>query len=169
MAIVAFLRAVNLGGRTLRTKQLADELGIVNVAAAGTFVAPGARSPAPLVSAIRKKLPFETEIFTCTGPEILALLEESPFATLRPAEAQRFVSFLGRGPARPPLPVDRPEGKAWEVRIVTVIGSCALSLRRPGDLYPNAVVEKVLGVAATTRGWATLEAVGKVLRERAVR
>jgi uncharacterized protein (DUF1697 family) len=172
MATVAFLRAVNLGGKTLRTRQLADELGLVNVAAAGTFVALDAKKPAALEAAIRKRLPFETEILTCAGPEVLALLDGSPFAGRPPADAQRFVSFLARDPASLPVPVDRPEGKDWEVRVVAVIGRCVLTLRRPGgprDLYPNAVVEKVFGLAATTRGWATLEAVGKILREGGVR
>ena len=168
MAIVAFLRAVNVGGKTLRTKQLADELGIVNVAAAGTFVALEATSAALLAAAIRKKLPFETEVLAFPGAAVLRLLEESLFATLRPTDAQRFVSFLAGKPPSSSLPLDRPEGKGWEVRVVAVIGRCALSLRRPGGprgLYPNAVVERELGVPATTRGWATLEAVGKILRD----
>jgi uncharacterized protein (DUF1697 family) len=172
MATVAFLRAVNLGRKTLRTRQLADELGLVNVAAAGTFVALEGKGPAALAAAIRKRLPFETEILTCAGREILSLLDGSPFAGRPPADAQRFVSFLARDPASLPVPVDRPEGKDWEVRVVSVIGRCVLTLRRPGgarDLYPNAVVEKVFGLAATTRGWATLEAVGKILREGGVR
>jgi len=168
MALVAFLRAVNVGGKTLRTRELADGLGLVNVAAAGTFVALETRSQAALASAIRKRLPFETEVMTFPGPEILRLLDESPFATLRSTDAQRFASFLARAPAPQGVPIDRPDGRDWEVRIAAVIGRCALCLRRPGgprDLYPNAVVERVLGVPATTRGWATLEAVGKILRQ----
>jgi uncharacterized protein (DUF1697 family) len=171
MPIVAFLRAVNVGGKTLRTKHLADELGFVNIGAAGTFVAIQAGNAAKVEKAIRKKLPFETDVFTYPASEILALLEESPFARSIPAAAQRFVSFLARAPEPLRLPVERPEGRGWEVRIVAVIGCAALSLRRPGgpkDLYPNAVVEKVFGVAATTRGWATLEAVGLALRSGAV-
>jgi uncharacterized protein (DUF1697 family) len=34
-----------------------------------------------------------------------------------------------------------------------------------GRLYPNAVVEKKFGVAATTRNWNTIEKVVKILRE----
>ncbi len=106
------------------------------------------------------------------GPEILSLLDGSPFARRPPPDAQRFASFLAGTPTSLPIPVDRPEGKDWEVRVVAVIGGCALCLRRPGGpraLYPNAVVEKAFGVAATTRGWATLEAVGKILREGRLR
>jgi uncharacterized protein (DUF1697 family) len=172
MATVAFLRAVNVGGRTVRTRELADDLGLVNVAAAGTFVALDARGPAALAAAIRKRLPFETEVIARAGREILGLLDGSPFAGGPGADAQRFATFLASEPAALPLPVDRPEGKDWEVRVVAVIGRCVLTLRRPGGpraLYPNAVVEKVFGVAATTRGWATLEAVGKILRVGGIR
>jgi uncharacterized protein (DUF1697 family) len=167
MQVVAFLRAVNVGGKTLRTAALADALGLVNVAAAGTFVALQARSAAAVAAAIRKRLPFETEVIALPGSEILALLEGSPFARAQ-GDAQRFASFLAGEPGSVRLPVDRPEGSDWEVRVALVSGRCALCLRRPGGpraLYPNAVVEKVLGVPATTRGWATLEAVGKILRE----
>ncbi len=45
MAHVVFLCAVNVGGRVLRPKALAHSLGLVNVGAAGTFVAPGAGDP----------------------------------------------------------------------------------------------------------------------------
>jgi uncharacterized protein (DUF1697 family) len=172
MATVAFLRAVNVGGRTVRTRELADELGLVNVAAAGTFVALDAKGPAPLAAAIRKRLPFETEVIVRAGTEILSLLDASPFAGRPGADAQRFATFLAAAPPSLPLPLDRPEGKDWEVRVVAVIGRCVLTLRRPAGprgLYPNAVVEKAFGIAATTRGWATLEAVGKILREGRIR
>jgi uncharacterized protein (DUF1697 family) len=34
-----------------------------------------------------------------------------------------------------------------------------------GRLYPNAIVEKQFGVAATTRSWNTIEKVATVLRK----
>jgi hypothetical protein len=34
-----------------------------------------------------------------------------------------------------------------------------------GILYPNEVVEKHFGVAATTRGWNTITAIGELLGE----
>ncbi len=168
MAVVAVLRAVNLGHRTLRTSALASDLGLVNFGAAGTFVAPGAARPAQVAMAIRKSLPFETEVIALPGAEVLALLD-GPLGRPPPAGVQRFVTFLAREVDAPRLPLDRPEGAPWVVRIAALSGRVAVCLRRPrkpGDLYPNLVVEKVLGVPATTRTWATVEAVGRALRSR---
>jgi uncharacterized protein (DUF1697 family) len=62
--------------------------------------------------------------------------------------------------------VDQPKG-SWGVRVIAVEGLFALSLwrRLEGEtmVYPNAVVEKKFGVAATTRSWNTMEAVAAIL------
>lgn len=66
----------------------------------------------------------------------------------------------------PRLPLSRPEGDDWQVRVVAVSGKFAVSLlRRLGRtiLYPNEVVEKSFGVPATTRNWNTIEAIRDIL------
>jgi len=40
-----------------------------------------------------------------------------------------------------------------------------LSVRRLGQTYSNAVVEKQLGIPATTRNWNTIEAIREVLEK----
>jgi hypothetical protein len=55
----------------------------------------------------------------------------------------------------------------WGVRVVALEGPFALGFRRPvavAGVYPNAVIEKAWGVRATTRDWATLEKVGRLVR-----
>ncbi len=50
--------------------------------------------------------------------------------------------------------------------MIGVIGRYALSLRRrlgQRIIYPNEVVEKSLGVSATTRGWDTIQAICRIL------
>ncbi len=167
MALAIFLRAVNVGGRKLRPKALAEALDLVNVGAAGTFVAPGRASAGAVERAVRRALPFETEVMVCAGEELLRLARADPFAAA-PAGADRYVSVLAAPPAaRPPLPLERPEGKPWNVRVVGLDGRYALSLWRrngPRALYPNAVVEQALGVAATTRGWETVMAICRILQ-----
>jgi uncharacterized protein (DUF1697 family) len=66
---------------------------------------------------------------------------------------------------KPRLPIEQPAGARWEVRIVAVIGRFALSVRRLGQTYSNAVVEKHFGVPATTRNWNTMVAVSEVLEK----
>ncbi len=77
MALVVFLRGVNVGGhRTFRPSVLARQLSdydVVNVGAAGTFVVrkPGSRSK--FVAALRSKLPFEAQIVQCDARDLLRL------------------------------------------------------------------------------------------------
>ncbi|MGA7648370.1 MAG: DUF1697 domain-containing protein, partial [Terriglobales bacterium] len=87
MALVVFLRGVNVGGhRTFRPSILARELSgydVVNVGAAGTFVVrkpirnPGSR--AKFRAALLRKLPFEAEIVLCEGRDLMRLEMENPF------------------------------------------------------------------------------------------
>lgn len=68
----------------------------------------------------------------------------------------------------PRLPIERPRGRDWQVKVVRVAGRYALSLwRKRGSrfLYPNQVVEKELGVTATTRNWNTMRRLRDRLRE----
>jgi uncharacterized protein (DUF1697 family) len=169
VALVAFLRAVNVGGRTCPVRELADALGLVNLGAAGTFVAPGEGGADALERAIRRRLPFETEVMVCPGEEILRLAGSDPFgARDAPPDAKRAVTVLARAPRGrlPPLPIEWPEGDGWSIRVTAVVGRYALSLRRrvgPRGVYPNELVERSLGVAATTRGWETIERIRAAL------
>jgi hypothetical protein len=63
------------------------------------------------------------------------------------------------------LPIEQPAGAKWEMRIVAITGRFALSVRRIGKTYSNAVVEKHLGIPATTRSWNTIGAIREILEE----
>jgi uncharacterized protein (DUF1697 family) len=174
MGLVVFLRGVNVGGnRTFRPAALARELAdldVVNVGAAGTFVVRGTISPAALRAEVLRRLPFEAEVMICRGGDLVKLAAGEHFAE-EPgsADLDRFVSVLAKRPRTlPPLPLSHPAGDDWQVRVVGVVGNCALSLwRRLGQrpVYPNEVVEKHLGVAATTRNWNTLATVCRILAD----
>jgi len=75
---------------------------------------------------------------------------------------------MAQRPAKiPKLQVYAPSAGKWEIKILRVIGTAALCLRRRlknGRLYPNQIVEKQFGVSATTRTWNTIEKVAKILR-----
>jgi uncharacterized protein (DUF1697 family) len=170
MASIVFFRAVNVGGhRSFQPARLASELrafDVVNVGAAGTFVVREEVSEKRLREAILARLPFRPELMICPAGEVLALIRDEPLAGASAAEGVGpFVSVLHQAPRpRPRLPLSQPAGEKWEVRIVAITGRFVLSLRRSGRTYPNAVVEKVLGVLATTRNWNTFETLGEVLR-----
>ena len=124
MALVVFLRGVNVGGhRTFRPSLLARGLSdydVVNVGAAGTFVVLKPGSRAKFLAEPRRRLPFEAEVVLCDGRDLIRLEEETPFGAepSRP-DIVRFVSILsrpGRGPAG--IPFTLPPGEAWFVRLI---------------------------------------------------
>ena len=172
MASVVFLRAANVGGhQTFKPSALAKELAeldAVNIGSAGTFVIRAAMTPAKMRAEFNRRLPFEPELMICRGRELLDLVAAEPFADVQDdGEARRYVSVLAKRPRKlPSLPLFKPEGDEWQVQVIGVIGSFAISLhRRVGKrlIYPNEVVEKHLAVAATTRNWNTVETICKVL------
>ena len=171
MASVVFFRAVNVGGhQKFQPAQLARamaEFGVVNIGAAGTFAVRGNVSPAKLAGEILRRLPFKPELMICPARDVLALARGNWFGdALAGKDIGRFVSVLQKAPrVKPPLPFEQPAGAKWEVRIVAITGRFALSLRRLGQTYSNAVVEKHLGVPATTRNWNTIEAIREVLEK----
>ena len=171
MSSVVFFRAVNVGGhQKFQPAKLAKELagfGVANIGAAGTFVVRENVSETKLRDEILRRLPFKPELMICPGREVLALARGNWYAD-EPAgkDMGRFVSVLQKAPRKkPPLPIEQPAGPKWEVRVVAITGRFALSVRRFGQTYSNAVVEKHLGVPATTRGWNTIETIRDLLEE----
>lgn len=169
---VVFLRAANVGGNNVfRPAQLAAalaHLGVVNIGAAGTFVVRAAASAEEVRAAILARLPFSPELSVRPAHEIVELVDSRPFAGEVLSKDRRGWAAALVGPVRvsPRLPLRSPDSDAWWVRFDRVQGAFALGLwqRQPGNLlFPNQVVEKALGVPATTRFWETLEKIAKLL------
>src|SRR5258706_6498999 len=146
MPHVVFLRAANVGGKNVfRPAQLVADLAhldVVNVGAAGTFVVRGPASAAAIRREILARLPFEPGIAVRPAREIVALVQSRPFARVKLTEDLRaWVAVLcGRAAARPTLPLDRPAGKEWSVRVDRLEGAYAIGLlqrRGEGAPYPH--------------------------------
>lgn len=169
MASVVFFRAVNVGlHQRFLPSALAKEmssLGVINIGAAGTLVVTKDVSAAKLKSEILRRLDFKPELMICPAEKVLAIADGKAFGKISAdKDVKPFITVLQRPPASAPkLPMDYPTDGKWEVRIVGVVGQFVLTLRRPGDTYSNAVVEKLFGVSATTRGWNTVDAIVKAL------
>ncbi len=174
MALVAFLRGVNVGGhRTFRPTVLARALAsydVVNIGAAGTFVVrkPGAR--AAFRAALLRALPFDTEVMLCDARDLARIVAKNPFgAGLRPPDVVWFVSILSR-PVRPrmELPAAFPSDDEWLVRVVASEGPFVFGMyrRAPKTIRYLGEIDKVFDVSATTRNWNTILAVARVLRGR---
>ena len=128
MALVVFLRGVNVGGhRTFRPSVLARELSdydVVNVGAAGTFVVRRPGSRAKFRADLLRRLPFDTTVVLCDGRDLLSLEINSPFRAepSRP-DVVRFVSILSKaGGLRASLPVTFPPDGEWLVRVIASQG-----------------------------------------------
>jgi uncharacterized protein (DUF1697 family) len=174
MALVVFLRGVNVGGhRRLRPSILARKLSdydVVNVGAAGTFVVRNPGSRAKFRAELLGKLPFEAKVVLCDGGDLLGLEMENPFANepSRP-DVVRFVSILSRaGALRATLPVALPPEGEWLVRVIASKNRFVYGVyrRHMKTISYLGQIDKLFGAPATTRNWNTILAVLRILRSR---
>lgn len=172
MALVVFLRGVNVGGhRTFRPSVLAGELSqyeVVNVGAAGTFVVRTPRSRAAFLAELHRRLPFEAEMAICDGRDLVRFQMKDPFGAerLRP-DVTRFVGILTRtARIRPSLPLALPAGGKWLVRVIGstnrfVYGVYRRDMKTIGYL---GKIDKLFGVPAITRNWSTISTIMRLLQ-----
>jgi uncharacterized protein (DUF1697 family) len=172
MALVVFLRGVNVGGhKTFRPSILTKELSgfdVVNVGAAGTFVVrkPGAR--AKFRAALCRKLPFETEVVFCDASALIRLEKANPFEDepARP-DVVRFVSVLAKASRlRPEIPVRLPPEGQWLLRVIAIKDRfvCGVYRRQMKAIGYLGRIDKLFGVPATTRNWNTITAIVRILK-----
>jgi uncharacterized protein (DUF1697 family) len=179
MALVVFLRGVNVGGhRTFRPSVLAKELRgyeVVNVGAAGTFVVRKPVSAGEVRAMLLRKLQFEAEVMICEGRDVTGLVDADPFAS-EPAvpDVVRFVSVLSKAArAQASLPIVLPANGPWLLRIIGfneagngrfIFGMYRRQMKAIGYL---GQIDKLLGAVATTRSWNTITAIARILRNEA--
>jgi uncharacterized protein (DUF1697 family) len=172
MALVAFLRGVNVGGhRTFRPSVVAKELsdyGVVNVGAAGTFVVrkPGAKGKFRVE--LLRRLPFDATVVLCDGRDLIQMQTENPFETEPTGpDTVRFVSILSKAPrGLLAVPCSLPPCGPWFVRVIAskerfVFGEYRRHMKTIGYL---GQVDKLFGVPATTRNWNTMTAIVRILQ-----
>jgi uncharacterized protein (DUF1697 family) len=172
MALVVFLRGVNVGGhRRFRPSVLAKELSdydVVNVGAAGTFVVRKPVSRARFRAELARRLPFDAEVVLCEGRDLIRLERENPFAKV-PSRADfvRFVSILTKAArVRPAIPIALPPDGEWLVRVIAsrqrfVFGMYRRHMKTIGYL---GQIDKLFGVPVTTRNWNTIIAIVRILK-----
>ena len=171
MALVVFLRGVNVGGhRTFQPSVLAKDLAkydVVNIGAAGTFVVRKPVSQAKLRAALLRRLPFEADIMICSSRDIINLVSADPFANLPTGpDIVRFVSLLAKRPRTlPSIPLSLPSDDEWLLKIIAVRERFVLGLyrRQMKAIGYLGQIEKRLGASATTRNWNTITAIAKIL------
>ena len=173
MALVVFLRGVNVGGhRTFRPSALAKELrehDVVSIGAAGTFVVrkPGSRSA--FLAKLRRKLPFDTGVMICDGRDLVRMETENPFgAAAQRADIVLFVSILskaGRGKVRVPLAL--PAEGQWLVRAIAVRKQFVFGMyrRHMQTIRHLGQLDKMFQSQVTTRNWNTILQIIRTLKD----
>ncbi|MGA9355251.1 MAG: DUF1697 domain-containing protein [Terriglobales bacterium] len=173
MALIVFLRGVNVGGhRTFRPSMLAKELaayGVVNVGAAGTLIVKKPGSRTRFLAELRRRLPFETAVSICDARDLIQLEKENPFAA-EPLDKNviHFVTILSKpGRSKSSLPIAFPSDEEWFVRIIGARKRLAFGVYRR---HMKAIgylgkIDSVFGVPVTTRSWSTILAVLRTLKD----
>ena len=173
MAVVVFLRGVNVGGhRTFRPSVLARALNhydAVNIGAAGTLVIRKRVNSAELRVELQRLLPFETEAMICRGQELLSIAAREPFRNEPiPSDVVRFVSVLAKRSAElPSLPLCLPPNGAWLLRILAAEDRFVFGMyrRHMKAISYLSKLDGLFGVPVTTRNWNTFTAIIKVLKD----
>ena len=171
MALVVFLRGVNVGGhRTFRPTTLAKQLthlDALNIGAAGTFVIRQPVTEAQLRAEVASKLPFDTEIMICQGREIVRLMSHNHFADqpIGP-DIVRFVSVLSKLPrSMPSMPMSVPSSGRWLLKVLGrdkrfIFGLYRRHMKVIGYL---GTFDRLFGVPVTTRNWNTMTTIARIL------
>jgi len=192
MALVVFLRGVNVGGhRTFRPSILAKELsdyGVVNVGAAGTFVVrkPGTREK--FRAELLRKLPFEAEMVICDGRDVVRVAMENPFGgePSRP-DIVRFVSILSQANRAQANRAKANLAKVVRAKVDRAVMSIPCAFPPSGEWYVRVIgsekrfvfgeyrrhmktigylgqIDQMFGGRATTRNWNTITAIVQILK-----
>ena len=172
MALVVFLRGVNVGGhRTFRPTMLARELSdydVVNVGAAGNFVVRKPPSRAELRAELLRRLPFQAEVVICDGRDLIRLEMDNPFRSETSSpELVRFVSILSKAVrVRPSIPMRLPPDGEWSVRLIGSKNRFVFGVyrRHMKTISYLGQIDTLFGVPATTRNWNTIIAVTRILK-----
>ncbi len=171
MALVVFLKGINVGGHKLvRPSLIAQQLkryDVVNLGAAGTFVVRGPVSQSRLRAEVERRLPVQAEIIICDSAALLGAASIFRFGrtAIRP-DVVRFVSVLSRLPRRPPpTPFALPLHGRWLVRVLAREGRFLFGVyrRQMQTIGQLGKMERLFGTPITTRNWNAIAAIGKVL------
>ena len=167
---IAFLRAINVGGHTVKMEVLRQRFEALGFSAVETFIASGnmvfgatsasARAlEAKIERGLREALGYEVAAFLRTDAELTAIAAHRPFPP--PAldgAAALNVAFLKEAPettSRRRLMALRTAIDDFHVHGREVYWLC--QKKQSESTFSNAVLEKTLGQPSTLRGIATLK------------
>ena len=168
---VAFLRAINVGGRNLIKMEdlrgVFTRAGFKNVKTyinSGNVIFDAAETNTDSLArkiekVLHKAFGHDVSVALQTMTELEDILRRNPFKKIKPdADVVIFVAFLSAEPrTKPRLPIisatENLEVLAIKDRAVFIL----CHPKKNGSFgFPNNFLEKELGVSATTRNWTTV-------------
>ncbi len=164
---IAFLRAINVGGRVVKMGALKQIFERLKLAQVETFIASGnviftsPADPAALTTLIEggleKALGYPVVTFLRTTEEVAAVAERNPFGTALPAGARLYVGFVGQRPS----PSARRKVEALTTPTDTFVVDrrelyWLCTIPSSESIISGATLEKVLGQPATLRNLNTV-------------
>ena len=167
---VAFLRAINVGGHTVKMTDLRASMAALGFEAVETFIASGnvifdssEQDESKLERAIERALEadfgYPIETFIRSIRDLAEIAKHDPFERGDGGGDERgtYVAFLGRKPTT--AATQRLAALATEDDAFAVVGREAYWLRRGGigtSRFSGGLLEKTLGMPATLRGLPTV-------------
>ncbi|RBL92858.1 DUF1697 domain-containing protein [Chitinophaga flava] len=169
---VAFLRAVNVGGRQVKMevlRELFSQAGFKNVK---TYIQSGnvifdssSKDCASLENKIEqlllKNLGFDVPTCIRSTAELSAVVDNTPFPGIIPnKELQIYVAFLQTWPGKEAIAI--LETMQNDIETYRINGREVYVLTKKiegGNPFSNNFLEKKLRLVATTRNWATIQKV----------
>ena len=167
---VAFLRAINVGGHTVRMEQLRQLFEAMGLTGVETYIASGnvvfdangatARALETQIEAhLRVSLGYDVATFIRSEAELAVIASYQPFPPEQLAEAAAlniaFVSESLAGPAVEKLLALQTEIDAFHVHGREIYWLC--HKKQSESTFSNAVLEKTLRLKATLRGVNTIQ------------
>jgi len=169
MRYVAFLRAINVGGRNVKMDVLSEQFASLGLTGVETFIASGnvifgtrSNSPAALERRIEKclleTLGYEVATFLRTDAEVAKIVQYQAFNAADCVSAGAYcVGFMaapaGREAEKRLMALSSPIDD-FQLRGREVYWLC--KKKQSESAFSNAVFEKALGIRATFRGMNTL-------------
>ena len=168
--LIAFLRAINVGGHTVKMDVLRQSFESLGLTRVETFIASGnvifdtsARNTAALekkiAAQLRQVLGYDVATFLRTEAELALLTMHQPFPQPVYKSAVAFnIAFLSKPPdaqAIGRLMTKRTEIDEFAVNQREVYWLCRT--RQSDSTFSNVALEKTLGQPATIRGVNTLQ------------
>lgn len=166
----AFLRAINVGGHTVKMSDLRASFKALGFGEVETFIASGNvifdsseanenKLERVIERALEADFGYPVETFVRSMGELAEIAKRDPFDRSDPEGDGRsvYIAFLGRRPTNEAI--QRLVALATDDDTFAVVGREAYWLRRGGigtSRFASGFLEKTLGMAVTVRGLPTI-------------